>query len=139
MERIFDVMGVPTEENWELVKQYPYYGQIATLISKYSSKEPIGLKNRVQIKNKSASDLLHAMLKYDPNERITAEEALKHPFFEEQPLPNRNVFEVGSVLVYPERQPNKIIASSSSHQHLRKNKQGQLPFPPILLFFLAFS
>jgi cell division cycle 2-like protein len=32
-------------------------------------------------------DLMRSFLCYNPEERITAEEAMKHPFFTEQPLP----------------------------------------------------
>lgn len=32
------------------------------------------------------------MLEYDPSKRITAREALEHPYFQEQPFPVDNVF-----------------------------------------------
>ncbi|KAI9191289.1 hypothetical protein LWI28_006466 [Acer negundo] len=43
------------------------------------------LKNMVSVKVQSSrssfTDLLHSLLKYDPSERLTAREALNHPFF----------------------------------------------------------
>ena len=32
-------------------------------------------------------DLLNSLLTYDPDKRLTAAEALRHPFFSENPLP----------------------------------------------------
>lgn len=32
-------------------------------------------------------DLMQKMMVYDPSKRITAEEALRHPWFREEPLP----------------------------------------------------
>lgn len=34
-----------------------------------------------------AADLLDKLLVFDPNKRLTAEEALAHPYFKTQPLP----------------------------------------------------
>ncbi|CAG8745217.1 13100_t:CDS:2 [Racocetra fulgida] len=42
------------------------------------------------------------MLEYDPITRITAEDALKHPYFEEDPIPSMDSFD-GQPFQYPSR------------------------------------
>ena len=37
--------------------------------------------------SESGKDLIKQMLAYDPSERITAFDALKHPYFSEDPKP----------------------------------------------------
>jgi serine/threonine protein kinase len=37
--------------------------------------------------NPKGLDLLERMLEYDPSKRITAAEALEHPYFKEEPYP----------------------------------------------------
>jgi cell division cycle 2-like protein len=37
--------------------------------------------------SENGRDLLSKLLRYDPTQRITAQEALKHPYFSESPLP----------------------------------------------------
>lgn len=45
------------------------------------------------------------MLEYDPLKRITAEDALRHEYFQEDPKPGPNAFVYGTtpVVVYPRR------------------------------------
>lgn len=51
----------------------------APQLEKYTHLEP----------NKSEFDLLKRLLEYDPSKRITAKEALMHPFFtQESPAPS---------------------------------------------------
>ncbi len=41
--------------------------------------------------SRNGFSLLSKMLTYDPEKRITAEQAFDHPFFSEDPLPHRPV------------------------------------------------
>ncbi|KAJ3297997.1 cyclin-dependent protein kinase [Borealophlyctis nickersoniae] len=83
------------------------------------------LKN-VYLQNASATSeqgfkLLASMLEYDPEKRITAEDALSHPYFEEDPKPGMNAFILPATdkkaFEYPSRkvqQDDKAKAPSTS-------------------------
>ena len=47
---------------------------------------PTGPDDSMYLSDKGL-DLMQKMMAYDPAKRITAEEALKHPWFSESPLP----------------------------------------------------
>eukprot|EP00877_Chromochloris_zofingiensis_P012839 jgi/Chrzof1/7809/Cz02g37110.t1 len=53
----------------------------------------------------AAIALMQQMLEYDPLKRITAEDALRHEYFQEDPKPGPNAFVYGTtpVVVYPRR------------------------------------
>jgi len=75
--RIFRGLGTPSEEMWPGVSSYPDYKPsfpqwFAQPLSKLvKDMEPMGL------------DLLSKMLVYEPTKRISARDALAHPFFDE--------------------------------------------------------
>lgn len=60
-------------------------------------------------------DLLQRMLVYDPEKRISAEEALKHPWFSEAPLP-----------AGPESMPDFPALNEISREQLRKKRKNSL-------------
>lgn len=62
---------------------YPYSGKNVTAIFKSIAEDPEVSFQHKDIKNISqpAKELLQLLLKKDPMERITAQEALKHPWF----------------------------------------------------------
>lgn len=80
--RIFKKLGTPTEESWPEVKQLPDYKDDFTIYP------PIPLKTLVPGLDEDGDNLLEQMLKYNPNERITAEKAMKHPYFADVVLPS---------------------------------------------------
>ena len=76
---IFEVIGTPTEEEMEFVTDQNGIVYIKSI-------QPIpktNLKNRFPGSSDDALDLLNKMLKFNPKHRITVEESLQHPFFEE--------------------------------------------------------
>jgi mitogen-activated protein kinase 1/3 len=77
MHKILDVLGTPniedikgSEEGVKFVLEYPY-------------KKPQDLATLLPNASKDAIDLLSKMLVFNPDKRITTDEALAHPFFKE--------------------------------------------------------
>lgn len=75
--RIFRVLGTPHEGVWPGVTQLDDYK------CRFPDWEPMSLSEEIipRLDDKGI-DLLSNMLKYDPARRISALEALEHPFFE---------------------------------------------------------
>ena len=79
--KIFEVLGTPGARKavpWSGVEELPYYN------ADFPTMRPKDLRQwagtRELCKSPHAEDLLRRMLRYNPSERITAAEALNHPF-----------------------------------------------------------
>eukprot|EP00823_Brevimastigomonas_motovehiculus_P000115 TRINITY_DN10220_c0_g1_i1.p1 TRINITY_DN10220_c0_g1~~TRINITY_DN10220_c0_g1_i1.p1 ORF type:complete len:342 (-),score=87.73 TRINITY_DN10220_c0_g1_i1:121-1146(-) len=75
--RIFRILGTPNEQTWSGVSQYRDY---KTTFPKWQAHN---LSEYVKDLEPAGMDLLAKMLVYDPSKRISAKEALKHPYFNE--------------------------------------------------------
>jgi serine/threonine protein kinase len=82
MSKIADVLGAPTEATWPGHTQLPGFKRVSLkgptrscLASKFPSMGELGI------------EFLHRLLCYDPKERITAREALQHPYLWTKPFP----------------------------------------------------
>ena len=79
--KIFTLLGIPNENNWPDAKQLPSFAV-------YEGGPPYTIQKKFANFSEESRDLLEKMLVLDPNKRITANEALKHPYFSSDPLPS---------------------------------------------------
>ena len=76
LSMIFKLLGPPTKNSW------PEYTtlSLAKTIS-LPSPQPHQFRTKFQYLTTAGLDLMMSLLTYDPERRITAEEALSHPYF----------------------------------------------------------
>uniref|UniRef100_A0A7S2CHM1 Protein kinase domain-containing protein n=1 Tax=Haptolina brevifila TaxID=156173 RepID=A0A7S2CHM1_9EUKA len=84
IDLIFKLLGTPDEQAWPRCKDFQYYDLIM-------SQTPRKYQNRFEEKFGSlepmAKDLLRKLLMMDPENRITADDALDHEYFWSDPVP----------------------------------------------------
>ncbi|GAM28369.1 hypothetical protein SAMD00019534_115450, partial [Acytostelium subglobosum LB1] len=86
VDKIIKVLGKPNLEMWPDAKHLPEWKKMAQW-----KDEPYenNLAKCLGIdQNSAAYDLILKMIQYDPSKRISAQEALDHPYFKEPPIPN---------------------------------------------------
>ncbi|KAG1058431.1 hypothetical protein G6F42_028677 [Rhizopus arrhizus] len=72
-------------------------------------------------KSEAGFNLLSALLEYDPAKRITAEKALNHPYFQEDPKPVMNVLAQQGV-EYPLRRITQEDNDIKASKQVQPNK-----------------
>eukprot|EP01088_Endostelium_zonatum_P015848 TRINITY_DN4052_c0_g1_i1.p1 TRINITY_DN4052_c0_g1~~TRINITY_DN4052_c0_g1_i1.p1 ORF type:complete len:352 (+),score=71.40 TRINITY_DN4052_c0_g1_i1:217-1272(+) len=83
VKAIFKKMGTPSEKTWPGLKELS-----GAKNANWKVYESIPLRDLVPgLTEDSGYDLLDKMLRYEPSERISAEAALSHPYFNEVILP----------------------------------------------------
>jgi cyclin-dependent kinase 7 len=78
--KIFHALGTPTEADWPGMCSLPNYVE-------FTPNSPPPLSSIFTAATEDALDLLSKLLKFNPSERSTAVEALKHPYFQNAPAP----------------------------------------------------
>ncbi|KAJ1976163.1 negative regulator of the PHO system [Dimargaris verticillata] len=78
INRIFRVLGTPTPHTWPLMAELPN-----AVNKKFAAHSPVSLPSVLPMMEPLAIDLLTQLLRYEPSRRITAKDALLHPYFNE--------------------------------------------------------
>lgn len=133
MQRIIEVLGMPSTTSWPLLASFPEYPQLAQLhLSMPRGARALGLetwynqtlKNNQYPPNASPGaeghNLLASLLEYDPLRRMTAENALKHPYFKD--AAGESCF-VDAKIEYPKRK----ISQEDNPASLPGTKRSGLP------------
>ncbi|KAI5848032.1 kinase-like domain-containing protein [Tricharina praecox] len=87
LSKIFELLGVPTDESWPGYRRLPNAKSLT--FPKHSSTTGSHLRAKFPLLTNAGVDLLAGLLKLDPKARTTAEDALGHEFFREEPRPKR--------------------------------------------------
>ncbi|EMD33720.1 hypothetical protein CERSUDRAFT_117800 [Gelatoporia subvermispora B] len=120
--RIFEVLGTPHEREWPGLKDLPEYQNMKRL-DYYENHLLEWCKSR--LRPQQGVDLLQKLFIYDPDRRLTALDALRHPWFQEDPIPAKNVFQsVPASQIPPPRRithdeaPSMVpVAAANSQTH----------------------
>ena len=148
MQKIVDIMGLPSKSKWPLLQNMPEYPQLNTLqapphhhhsvsnLEKWyyntiSNAAPAGSSNPPSTSlGPEGYKLLAGLLEYDPTKRLTAAQAVQTPFFTTGDKVNTNAFD-GLKVEYPHRrvsQDDNDIRTSS----LPGTKRSGLPDDSLL-------
>lgn len=144
MQKIVEIMGLPTKEKWPKMVSMPEYAQLSSVHTHTSHGKPNSSNSKLEAwyystigghsgtsapSNSSLGpegySLLAALLEYDPEKRLSAEKALQHKFFSTGDKVNVSCFE-GLATSYPSRrvsQDDNDIRTSS----LPGTKRNGLP------------
>lgn len=75
--KIFQVLGTPTEKDWSGISKLPDYKPT------FPQWKGVEISRLVPQLDANGIDLLLQMLQYEPSKRISAKQALKHPYFDD--------------------------------------------------------
>jgi len=85
IKRIFDIIGSPNESNWPQGKNLPKFEKIGVKVEGKNQ-----LRDILPSMDEKGFDLLSKMLMLDPAKRISAKNALSHPYFDKVTV-NKNI------------------------------------------------
>lgn len=130
LDKIFRILGTPNETIWPGFSKLPGV-KVNFVKHQYNllrKKFPATSFTGSPVLSDSGFDLLNKLLTYDPEKRITAEDALNHEWFHEVPLPKSKEF----MPTFPaqhaqDRRMRRVMKSPDPlEEQRRKELQGNL-------------
>jgi cyclin-dependent kinase 8/11 len=126
MQKIIEILGTPTKDRWPGLVQQPEYNHLQSLKAHPNSLEiwysNFGLKPLGSVESQEGFKLLSGLLNYDPTQRLSAQQALEHPYFNVGSKLSTNAFE-GSSFEYPHRR----VTQDDNDISLPGTKRSGLP------------
>lgn len=129
IQKVIEILGYPTTQQWPSLPKYLEYKNFSSM-----KAFPCSLEQWYQntgYKSRQGYELLNSLLTYDPAKRITAHDAMLHPYFLEAPKVSKNVFD-GVSYDYPSRRISKedsdmkISSFSSKRSALGTGDSGHI-------------
>ncbi|KAJ3530878.1 hypothetical protein NMY22_g8390 [Coprinellus aureogranulatus] len=121
MLKILDILGTPSEKDWPGIVDMPEYQNLKRLDHYNPCLERWCQSRLGGSKAHQAYDLLRKLFIYDPDHRLTAEQAIHHKWFHEDPLPTWNAFQTGAIppsrRVTQDDAPSMIPQATATQQH----------------------
>jgi serine/threonine protein kinase len=120
LELIFDVFGTPAEEDIALIPK----PRLRKFLRSLPAKKPKALDILLPKANPLAIDLLKKMMVFNPQKRMTVEEALKHPYLQDLHYPEDE----------PTREPVPSIEFEFEKYNLSLQQLKDLLYEEILIY-----
>ncbi|ODM99442.1 Cyclin-dependent kinase 14 [Orchesella cincta] len=123
LDKIFRILGTPTEKTWEGVTQLANYSREVKRIYK---PQRLGLAFPRLYDVAHAENVAAAFLQLDPSKRLEADEALQHKYFSDLPpktyeLPHEtSIYTVDGIKLYPEDNHRRSLPKTGSYDFRRK-------------------
>ncbi|OZJ07023.1 hypothetical protein BZG36_00226 [Bifiguratus adelaidae] len=125
LTKIFETLGTPTKERWPNIDQLPDYNHLSSFPQYPNHLKTLYYQHMLGSKSEAAFNLLSSLLEYDPAKRITAEEALNHPYFLEDPKPVMTPFEA-----HGSEYPLRRVTHDDNDMKSVKPVTSNVPPPP---------
>lgn len=127
LTRVMSAFGNPDESMWPGVSKLPDYDKITL-----PKCQPTPMKDIFPDASEEALSLLSGLLHYDSAKRLTAEEALRHPYFFKEPIPCNNdtlalLLNLSEFPVIIDKEENDAWAKPSKQEKIETIKPFKLP------------
>ncbi|XP_012502512.1 PREDICTED: MAPK/MAK/MRK overlapping kinase [Propithecus coquereli] len=121
ISKIHDVIGTPAQ------KTLTKFRQSRAMSFDFPFKKGSGIPLLTTNLSPQCLSLLHAMVAYDPDERITARQALQHPYFQEQRATEKQALASHRKACFPEHP----MAAGSPRHSWQTSKEGRKQKPSL--------
>ncbi|KAJ3160564.1 negative regulator of the PHO system [Geranomyces michiganensis] len=125
LQKIFKLLGTPDESIWPRMSELPEYR------TDWVRHPRQHLQIRVPALDYTGIDLLGRMLMYDPNQRISAKDALQHVFFNDITMPHPGLqvpfpHSIPSPAMTPHRHNGVNVNAANTAVYVSQQQQHQL-------------